>query len=225
MPEDETQEKSQPFRVLYRNEQASSLNKEPELTYIAIHQDGVSGKDVVLWEDILFVFNNALTVRRGAFVVPFLKDSNLKSLDPRRIQANHEIIYDVILEGPPKEILRNSTMKKTPSVHDETIIAHEGSENDSDLEEFCDNISEFLQRNAEDFQTFHSEDSQQYNTSSEDDFDGNTTCNEADLSEPEEFDQLVQGLYDLFSIELPEGTEPTEESEESEESEEEEPSI
>lgn len=47
--------------------------------YIECHKDPVTNKDVVLWDDILQAFEDALHVQHQARVVPFDKGSDLRT--------------------------------------------------------------------------------------------------------------------------------------------------
>ncbi|KAF9094384.1 hypothetical protein BGX23_002176 [Mortierella sp. AD031] len=57
-----------------------------EVIHIETHLD-VSGKEVVLWDDILVAFENAINVRHQTKVVQYLKGPDLRALDPLRIAA------------------------------------------------------------------------------------------------------------------------------------------
>ncbi|KAF9408741.1 hypothetical protein BGZ76_005805, partial [Entomortierella beljakovae] len=102
------QGQSQRFRVIYKSEHSAPPNTNSEITDIAIHHDVVTEMDVVLWEDILFVFKDTLSVRNGSLVIPFLKGRDLRNLDPLRIPAKKEVIYDVILETPVQSAFSQS---------------------------------------------------------------------------------------------------------------------
>ncbi|KAG0276039.1 hypothetical protein BGZ96_003496 [Linnemannia gamsii] len=66
-----------------------------EIYYVDCHLDPTTQKPVVLWDDILQAFVNAVQVRDKARVVPFLKDSDLRNLEPRRIAAVPDTVLDV----------------------------------------------------------------------------------------------------------------------------------
>lgn len=50
----------------------------PETVHVDIHMDP-SGKDIVLWEDVLVAFKDAVNIRYGTRVVPFLKDASFRT--------------------------------------------------------------------------------------------------------------------------------------------------
>ncbi|KAF9410144.1 hypothetical protein BGZ76_005565, partial [Entomortierella beljakovae] len=112
------QEQRQQFRIISKSEQLSSTVVESKVVDIAIHHDNVTGKDVVLWEDILVVFKDALFVQNGSFVIPFLKGDDLRNLEPLRIPANKDIVYDVILESPTTTLPVQSAL----STNDDTVV-------------------------------------------------------------------------------------------------------
>jgi hypothetical protein len=55
--------------------------------------DPETRKDVVMWEDILQAFDNAVQVRHKTRVVPFLKGSNLRMLVPHLTIIHLTIAY------------------------------------------------------------------------------------------------------------------------------------
>ncbi|KAF9932234.1 hypothetical protein FBU30_008656 [Linnemannia zychae] len=61
----------------------------------------MTGTDVVLWDDILAVFKHASFVRHETKALPFLKDKELRILEPRRILAVPNSILEVVIEGQP----------------------------------------------------------------------------------------------------------------------------
>ncbi|KAG0377314.1 hypothetical protein BGX24_006336 [Mortierella sp. AD032] len=62
-----------------------------------------SGRDIVLWDDILAVFKSALYVRSGAVALPFLKGLDFKNLDPLRIVAVPGASLDLVVRGQPND--------------------------------------------------------------------------------------------------------------------------
>lgn len=49
-----------------------------EIFYVECHADPKTNKDVVLWDDILQAFENAVQVRCKAKIVPFLKGEDFR---------------------------------------------------------------------------------------------------------------------------------------------------
>ncbi|KAG9067516.1 hypothetical protein KI688_012299 [Linnemannia hyalina] len=66
--------------------------------HITTHQDPSSGKHIILWGDILQVFRGALYLQHGKRVLPFMKDSDFRDLDPPRIAAIPGEILDIVIE-------------------------------------------------------------------------------------------------------------------------------
>ncbi|KAF9105339.1 hypothetical protein BGX29_000203 [Mortierella sp. GBA35] len=94
----------QALRSITKSSLNSSSNPKPATTAIAevdIHTDPLTLKGFVLWEDILLAFEDALHVRHKARVVPFLKGSDLRSLEPRRIAAFPDTVLNVVVPDPP----------------------------------------------------------------------------------------------------------------------------
>ncbi|KAF9900305.1 hypothetical protein EC991_007647 [Linnemannia zychae] len=77
-----------------------------------------SGKDIILWEDIIAAFktNDVIHVRSGTVVLPFLKGTDFKSLDPLRIAAVHGVTLDVVIGGQlsQKELSMVSLQESLP---------------------------------------------------------------------------------------------------------------
>lgn len=71
---------AQAVRRVYENEQPTHTSGAvvSNIILIACHPDPSSGKDIILWDDIKAAFNDALHVRSGTFVLPFLKGTDFK---------------------------------------------------------------------------------------------------------------------------------------------------
>ncbi|OAQ25699.1 HCP-like protein [Linnemannia elongata AG-77] len=98
--------------------------------YIECHKDPVTNKDVVLWNDILQAFEDALHVRHQAMIVPFVKGSDLRTLEPRRFLAVPDTVLEVVVGGqlattevpvpmgiphePPPSFLQDEPMQEPP---------------------------------------------------------------------------------------------------------------
>ncbi|KAG0042620.1 hypothetical protein BGZ89_006809 [Linnemannia elongata] len=74
-----------------------------EIYHVETQVDPDTNKDVVLWDDILQAFENAVQVRHKTKVVPFLKGKDLRILQPRRIAAVPNIVLDAIVDTPVTE--------------------------------------------------------------------------------------------------------------------------
>lgn len=79
----ESQERTQVIRPVYTNNgrpasPPSPSSASPEIVHVDIHKDH-SGKDIVLWEDVLVAFKDAVNIRNGLRIVPFLKDASFKT--------------------------------------------------------------------------------------------------------------------------------------------------
>ncbi|KAF8932764.1 hypothetical protein BGZ47_011194 [Haplosporangium gracile] len=71
-----------------------------KIIYITTHYDPVSDKSVILWNDILVVYPNALFIQQDSRVLPFLKGKDFQYLEPRRVAAIPAIILEVIVDNP-----------------------------------------------------------------------------------------------------------------------------
>ncbi|KAF9432280.1 hypothetical protein BGZ76_011020, partial [Entomortierella beljakovae] len=84
-----------------------------EIIIISTNYDSSIGKDIILWDDILLASPDAIHVRNGDFLVPFVKDDRFRNLDPLRILANQEAIFDIIEKDSTESLIKqhvNSTM-------------------------------------------------------------------------------------------------------------------
>lgn len=59
--------------------QGIRLPSKNKIVQIATHQDDTAGKEIVLWEDVLVVFPDALYLQDSTKVLPFLKGPNFKT--------------------------------------------------------------------------------------------------------------------------------------------------
>ncbi|KAF9932109.1 Protein sel-1 1 [Linnemannia zychae] len=85
--------------------------------HIRCHSDPASGKDILLWDDILAAFKgNVIHVLSGTVIVPFLKGSDFKNLDPLRIAAQPDITFDIVMSGNQLDSLGLSldSLQKVP---------------------------------------------------------------------------------------------------------------
>lgn len=72
------QEAVQGVRSVYKNGHSASSSPS-DVVFIDCHEDGATGKDVVLWDDILLVFKDALYVRNGSRAITFLKGTDFRT--------------------------------------------------------------------------------------------------------------------------------------------------
>ncbi|KAH7036546.1 hypothetical protein BKA57DRAFT_509821 [Linnemannia elongata] len=84
--------------------QAIRLTSQDRTIHITTHQDPSSGKIIVLWNDVLRVFPDALYLQRGKRVLPFLKGADFEDLRPPRIAAIPGAVIDVIVKDELKQV-------------------------------------------------------------------------------------------------------------------------
>lgn len=73
------QEPVQGVRSVYKNGLPVSSSSSSDVVFIDCHEDSATGKDVVLWDDVLLVFKDALYVRNGSRAITFLKGSDFRT--------------------------------------------------------------------------------------------------------------------------------------------------
>lgn len=98
----QAQELTQAFRSVDKQLPPSSipLPTLDDIFYVECHVDPETQKPVVLWDDILQAFEDAVQVRHKAKIVPYLKTKDLSILEPRRIAAVPNTVLDVVVVGP-----------------------------------------------------------------------------------------------------------------------------
>ncbi|KAG0273444.1 hypothetical protein BGZ96_004842, partial [Linnemannia gamsii] len=77
-----TDERTQPIRRVYEDEglnSSTAITSFSKVYYLDCHFDDISGKDIILWEDILAAFKDVLHVRSGYKILSFLKGRDFKT--------------------------------------------------------------------------------------------------------------------------------------------------
>ncbi|KAG0276527.1 hypothetical protein BGZ95_007414 [Linnemannia exigua] len=104
--ENDTQERLQAIRPLHNSKNnnapqssTSAGTTDWDVVHLAIYLDP-AGRAIVFWEDVLVAFKNALHIRQGSCILPFLRGSDYKLLYPLRIAAIPNRVLDVYIEEP-----------------------------------------------------------------------------------------------------------------------------
>ncbi|KAF9904931.1 hypothetical protein EC991_002231 [Linnemannia zychae] len=115
----ETFPHGQAVRKVYENEDHITGTVTSATFHIACHPDASLGKEIILWDDVVAAFKDAIHIRSGTMILPFLKGPDFKNLDPLRIAAVPGVTLDVIvkceltrdeslsLQGRPRNSLLN----------------------------------------------------------------------------------------------------------------------
>ncbi|KAF9135245.1 hypothetical protein BGW39_003925 [Mortierella sp. 14UC] len=126
------EQRVQGVRPLYRNDNnttkssATAGTKDPDVIHIAIHLD-TADREVVFWEDVLIAFKNALNIRQGSLILPFLRGRDFLLLHPLRIAAVPSKVLDVYLEEPPRQMDPVLAAIATLQAKVEIALSHEWS--------------------------------------------------------------------------------------------------
>ncbi|KAK3842082.1 MAG: hypothetical protein J3R72DRAFT_523840 [Linnemannia gamsii] len=99
--ETDTQEGLQAIRPVYNTSVPSASTAVAYTDHEVVHvctNVGVEGQEVIYWEDILFAFKGALSIRYGSKILLPLRGSDGKRLDPLCIAAIPDAILDVHME-------------------------------------------------------------------------------------------------------------------------------
>ncbi|KAK5809852.1 hypothetical protein F5H01DRAFT_347678 [Linnemannia elongata] len=99
MNQDAPQEEEplQTVRPVHKNNLFPTIHAP--VAHIVINTDPYNGKKIILWEDILQAFKDASHPRHGTKILPFLKGSDFKCLEPLRFNAVPNDIIDIVVDG------------------------------------------------------------------------------------------------------------------------------
>ncbi|KAF9995507.1 hypothetical protein BGZ79_010805 [Entomortierella chlamydospora] len=115
MPQSRQEVSHQAFRPVHRcNETGHTLPLSDRIK-IKYRFDKMLGQYIILWNDILTVFSDAMHVRNGDTAVEYLTDENFEFLQPLRIGAYPGIVLDVIIKLP-----EYSPISESPKAHNHT---------------------------------------------------------------------------------------------------------
>ncbi|KAF9908257.1 hypothetical protein EC991_010097 [Linnemannia zychae] len=95
---------------------STASRSDTAVVHIDIQVDP-SGKEIVLWDDILVAFKSAVNVRHNTRVLPFLKDEQLNTAKPLRIAAIPNVTLDVYIEGNITQERRDTARSHSASPH------------------------------------------------------------------------------------------------------------
>ncbi|KAG0290098.1 hypothetical protein BGZ96_006453 [Linnemannia gamsii] len=110
-------ENTQVVRRVYEKEDLNTTASLSKVFRLEWHVDDVSGKNIILWDDILAAFKDVVHVRVGEKILPFLKGRNFKTLDPLRIAAIPGVTLDVVVTGQlvhPESTSSQEAQTKSP---------------------------------------------------------------------------------------------------------------
>ncbi|KAG0365290.1 hypothetical protein BGX24_004209, partial [Mortierella sp. AD032] len=128
----DTHSNIQAVRRVYENELPCSSSAPAGIIYLVCQPDASSGKDILLWDDVLDAFKeNVIHIRSGAVVLPFLKGPDFKKLDPLRIASVPGATLDVVIRALPeeKELSLESLRKALHCAHQQCIHNYKSNGN------------------------------------------------------------------------------------------------
>ncbi|KAF9900242.1 hypothetical protein EC991_007695 [Linnemannia zychae] len=98
---DSSSENLQGFRAVHKSIPLSptAAQDAQNITHIDCHTSPDNEQDFVLWEDIQQAFEEALFVRHRSKMLTFMKGSDYRPLEPRRIPAIPGVVLDVVVGG------------------------------------------------------------------------------------------------------------------------------
>ncbi|KAF9900239.1 hypothetical protein EC991_007692 [Linnemannia zychae] len=96
-----TEEHVQGFRAVHKSYKPSTVTyvDPDDIIHIDCFTDPDTHKDFILWDDIQQAFEEAQFVRHKTKMLPYLKGSDYRPLEPRRIAAVPGVVLDVVVGG------------------------------------------------------------------------------------------------------------------------------
>lgn len=76
--EDPSGEHVQAVRRVYENANPTDSPSPDDIFHVTYYLDPVTGKGIILWDDILSAFKNVVHVKTGTRILSFLKGSDFK---------------------------------------------------------------------------------------------------------------------------------------------------
>ncbi|KAG0284742.1 hypothetical protein BGZ97_008072, partial [Linnemannia gamsii] len=116
-------ENTQMVRRVYESEDLNTTASLSKVFRFESYFDEVSGKNIILWDDILAAFKDVVHVRLGEKIFPFLKGRDFKTLEPLRIAASPGNTLDIVVavssqetptDPPPYDLSAESLRKALP---------------------------------------------------------------------------------------------------------------
>ncbi|KAG0372084.1 hypothetical protein BGX24_000753 [Mortierella sp. AD032] len=110
----------QAVRCVYDNGHSTTSPNTAEVFHLPCHLDPSLNKDILLWDDIVSAFKgDIIHIRSGTIILPYLKGTDFKNLDPLRIAAVPDVTLDVVFRGrtEDKELSLESLQKALPGAH------------------------------------------------------------------------------------------------------------
>ncbi|KAH7036132.1 hypothetical protein BKA57DRAFT_496917 [Linnemannia elongata] len=121
IPNDHTQG----FRAIHKTQRPSTFTHiDPDdIIFIDCHTHPDTNRDFILWEDIQQAFEEALFVRHKAKMLPFVKGTDLRPVEPRRIAAVPDSVLDVVVGGdiatpkvPSPQLIHYEVQQQDPAL-------------------------------------------------------------------------------------------------------------
>ncbi|KAF9132026.1 hypothetical protein BGW39_000957, partial [Mortierella sp. 14UC] len=104
---------SQPIRSININNLLSPPPRPEEIVHVDTYTDPDTNKDFMLWEDICFVFYNALYVRHKTRAISFMRGPDFNTLKPFRIAVIPGEVLDIVV-GNPQETAPQQQQQHQP---------------------------------------------------------------------------------------------------------------
>ncbi|OAQ26368.1 HCP-like protein [Linnemannia elongata AG-77] len=105
---DDPQEQVQAMRSVNKGVSPNSIPPATldEIYHVETLKDPDTQKEFIFWDDIVQAFDNAVQVRHKTRVVPFLRGTDHRILEPRRIAALPDVVLDVVVDNPVTDNVR-----------------------------------------------------------------------------------------------------------------------
>ncbi|KAF9287947.1 hypothetical protein BGZ88_008390 [Linnemannia elongata] len=102
----------QGFRAIYTQDPTPSLSPSSPV-YIATRYDPNLKRNIILWSDVLRIFEKAQYVLHDRVSLSFLIDDNFQDITPLRIEAKTDVILDVVMSGTNPDSIKSAAQPGT----------------------------------------------------------------------------------------------------------------
>ncbi|KAF9147289.1 hypothetical protein BG015_011106 [Linnemannia schmuckeri] len=95
------EEHVQAFRSVHKSWKPSTITyvDPDDIIHIECYTDPETHIDFILWDEIKQAFEEALFVRNKTKMLPYLKGSDYRPIEPKRIAAIPNVVLDVVVGG------------------------------------------------------------------------------------------------------------------------------
>ncbi|KAG0064075.1 AAA ATPase cdc48 [Linnemannia elongata] len=102
----------QGFRAIYTQDPTPPLSPSSPV-YIATRYDPNLKRNIILWSDVLRIFEKAQYVLHDQVSLSFIADDNFQDIIPLRIEAKTDVVLDVVMNGTNPDSVKYAAQPET----------------------------------------------------------------------------------------------------------------